>query len=443
MTDHDVSVVIRTRNEETWIRHCLAMVFAQEGVSFEVVIIDNQSTDRTLDLVQEFPVSSTITIEEYSPGLALNMGAAHATAPYVAFLSAHCVPTDPKWLATLLGGFEDPTIAGVYGRQLPLPFTHPLDKNDLWMSFGEERRIQRKDWFFHNANSMVRRSVWTNTPFDENLSNIEDRDWAKKVLKRGFGLIYEPDAAVYHHNGLHRSTNVERIQRHVEILDRIIGEPAESDSFPVPTLAPSRADVVAFLPIEESDHSKTGFAEALTSCLTELETSEFVGRTVGIAHGDLPRGLTRLDRESLGITDHDSVEGVLAKAVVAFEENNSVPDYYLYVGWDYKYRPEGFFDQLVVVARSHGFDTVFGAEEDFSHHWYFDVEAREYVQLDSSLARRQSRNPVFRAMYGLGTLVSATGLRCGSLVSGRVGIVGLNQEPRPYRSSGAMEHLER
>lgn len=444
MPDPYVSLVIRTKNEEAWIRHCLAMVFAQEGVSFEVIVVDNQSTDRTLDLVEGFPVAATLITKDYSPGSALNFGAAHGSGSHIAFLSAHCVPKDSTWLASLLGGFLDPTIAGVYGRQLPLPFTHPLDRNDLWMSFGEERRVQRKDWFFHNANSMVKRSVWEETPFDEGISNIEDRDWAKKIVNSGFGLVYEPEAAVYHHNGLHRSTDVNRIQKHVEILDKISGDRDESAAFPIPTLEPSETDVVVLLPISESDHAKKGFPHQLKRCLKELETSDFVGTTIGISNLKLPDGLLHLNRDALEITDHDSVEELLTKAAATYEKNNSIPDYYLYVGWDYIHRPKNFFDQLVVAARTHGFDTVFGAEEDFSHHWYFDEASQEYVQLDSSLDRRESRNPVFRAMYGLGTLVSAWGLRSGSLFKGRMGIVSLNQQPMPYRSYGeAIKTVER
>ena len=48
-------------------------------------------------------------------------------------------------------------IAGVYGRQLPVSFTGDIDKRDLMLVFGKDYRIQKKDYFFHNANSMIKK----------------------------------------------------------------------------------------------------------------------------------------------------------------------------------------------------------------------------------------------------------------------------------------------
>jgi len=52
--------------------------------------------------------------------------------------------------------------------------------------FGLDRRVQVKDSFFHNANSAFRREVWEKIPFDEQVTNIEDRVWAKKILSLGY-----------------------------------------------------------------------------------------------------------------------------------------------------------------------------------------------------------------------------------------------------------------
>ena len=45
-----VSIVIRTFNEEKWIRHCLISVFSQDFKDFDVIIVDNNSTDKTLEI---------------------------------------------------------------------------------------------------------------------------------------------------------------------------------------------------------------------------------------------------------------------------------------------------------------------------------------------------------------------------------------------------------
>jgi hypothetical protein len=112
-------------------------------------------------------------------------------------------------------------VAAVYGRQEPLPDSDDFDKRDLWTTFGVERRLQRQDYFFHNANSMIRRSIWQRIPFDEGLNGVEDRDWAKKVLALGHEIVYEPLASVAHHHGIHQGRNVERCRRVVKVIEFI------------------------------------------------------------------------------------------------------------------------------------------------------------------------------------------------------------------------------
>ena len=52
---------------------------------------------------------------------------------------------------------EDSTFAGVYGRQQPMSFSSLSDKRDLMIVFGLDRKVQIKDSFFHNANSIIKK----------------------------------------------------------------------------------------------------------------------------------------------------------------------------------------------------------------------------------------------------------------------------------------------
>lgn len=154
-----------------------------------------------------------VSIENFRPGHAINEGIRVSSGNYIICLSAHCVPKSTLWLTQLLSNFADnPKLAGVYGRQLPVSFTSAVDKRDLLIVFGLDRRIQIKDYFFHNANSMIRRDIWETLPFDENVTNIEDRVWGKAVIDAGYQIIYDPLAEVYHHHGLHQGNNKERAE---------------------------------------------------------------------------------------------------------------------------------------------------------------------------------------------------------------------------------------
>ena len=80
----------------------------------------------------------------------------------------------------------DKKVAGVYGRQEPLSYSTDFDKRDLITVFGLDKKIQVKDPFFHNANSAFLRTTWKKFPFDEKVSNIEDRVWGHQVIKKNY-----------------------------------------------------------------------------------------------------------------------------------------------------------------------------------------------------------------------------------------------------------------
>lgn len=217
-----ISVVVRTKNEERWIGRCLAALQQQDYPDFEVIVVDNESVDGTTAVVERFGCQLlTIAERDFSHGRSLNFGVASARGDLIAILSGHCIPMHDKWLRRLALAFTGPTIAGVYGRQEPLPDTSDFDKRDLWTAFGVERRVQTHDYFFHNANSMIRRAVWGKVPFNEELLGVEDREWAKRVLELGYQVAYEPTACVYHFHGINHGQDEARAARVVRVIELI------------------------------------------------------------------------------------------------------------------------------------------------------------------------------------------------------------------------------
>lgn len=212
-----MSVVIRSRNEAHWIDRCLRAVRHQRRPVEDIILVDNASTDDTVAIARQYGAHILhITPEAFTYGRALNLGIAAARFEVVAMLSAHCVPVDELWadyLSVHLGENSDPLICGVYGRQEPLPDSSAMDARDLWTTFREERQVQRKDYFFHNANSAIRKSRWERHPFDEEIHGVEDRAWAKQMLALGNRILYEPSARVYHQHGIHQGRNEGRARR--------------------------------------------------------------------------------------------------------------------------------------------------------------------------------------------------------------------------------------
>ena len=144
-----ISVVIRAKNEGARLALCHRALALQRADDVEVIIVDNASTDGTTDLARQWGCRVVeISDKEFSYGRALNWGISQATGPLVAVLSGHCVPVNDLWLRRLAANFQDPRVAGVYGRQEPLPDSHDFDKRDLWTTFGVEGGYSRKTTSF-------------------------------------------------------------------------------------------------------------------------------------------------------------------------------------------------------------------------------------------------------------------------------------------------------
>lgn len=215
-----VSIIIRTKNEEKYIKHCLEKIKQQKFKDLEIIIVDNYSADLTVKKALQY-TKKIIKIKNFTPGKAINDGIKIANGNIIVVLSAHCIPTNNNWLSNLIKDLKDKKIAGVYGRQEPMQYTSDIDKRDLLTIFGLDKKIQIKDTFFHNANSAFRKEVWKKIPFNEKVTNIEDRFWGEKVISKGLKIIYEPKASVYHFHGIHQNLNQKRAKNVVKILESL------------------------------------------------------------------------------------------------------------------------------------------------------------------------------------------------------------------------------
>jgi len=421
-----VSIIIRAKNEERWIAGCLRSVFTQDYENFEVILVDNKSTDLTLHKAREFDVK-IVKIEDYTPGLAINIGIRASKGEIISCLSAHCIPVDNSWLSNLVRGLDDQAIAGIYGRQEPLSFSSDFDKRDLITVFGLDNKIQEKDPFFHNANSAFRRQVWEQTPFDETLTNIEDRLWGQLVLNKGYKLAYEPAASVYHYHGIHHNLSPDRARHVVTIMESIDG-----GGSPNGFIQPEEMNILALLPVK-GPVRKFGGRPLLEYSLDSVKCSELI--TDFIVAADNQEHLkiatdagfsksflrpTSLSEEFVDVMD------VFRYALQRVEEAGDIPDLIVLLEETYPFRSDYLIDDMIRRMIAEGLDSIVTVKLEPRQIWM--KQGDQITDIGDGLTPRHlKRHQAYISLVGLVMVTLPALVRRGERFGDRMGIYEIKE----------------
>jgi rhamnosyltransferase len=221
----ELSILLLTKNGRRDLERVLPAIFSQNfSAPFEVIAVDSGSTDGTPDLLGRFPVRiEQIPSHEFHHARTRNHAASLSSGRILLFLSQDAIPASTNWLATMLSNFDDPQVAAVYGRQFPKPGSSSERQDALDAVYGKNKIVKDPAhrngmgyhfYHFSDVNAAIRRSVWETERFPEDLRVFEDLGIAKRILDRGWKIVYEPKAAVYHS---HTHSTVALFQRYFDI----------------------------------------------------------------------------------------------------------------------------------------------------------------------------------------------------------------------------------
>jgi rhamnosyltransferase len=214
MSKPDVSIIIRTLNEERYLPELLRIIQEQRSsFSYEVVLIDSGSTDSTLSIAERFGCRILhISREEFSFGRSLNRACAAANGAYFVLISGHCIPCDQYWLQNLVQPLAEGRVQYCYGRQVGGAQTYWSECQIFAKYFPEESSIPQQGFYCNNANSAIAADTWTRFKFNEELTGLEDMHLAKRLVAEQGAVGYVADANVHH---IHHE-NWEQVQRRFE-----------------------------------------------------------------------------------------------------------------------------------------------------------------------------------------------------------------------------------
>lgn len=196
-----VSVIMRAKNSDWVIAQALGALYSQSFVDFELIVVDSGSTDKTLDIVRQYPCK-LIQIEatQYYPGAVLNMAIEQSRGELIVFQNSDSVPLSQQSLQRLVDAFDDPTVDAALARQLPRPEAETWVKKDYEISFPDAE--QTPNWIrLSLPMAAMRKTAWEKHPFYTDAWASEDTEWGQWAVQNGLNIKYIKDAIVMHsHN---------------------------------------------------------------------------------------------------------------------------------------------------------------------------------------------------------------------------------------------------
>jgi len=210
--EFDLSIILLTKNGGNRLKELMESIKNQnfQG-SLETVAVDSGSKDDTLKILESYDARIfRIKPEDFHHSKTRNYGASKAKGKVLVYLTQDALPIGNDLLNNLLEPLSDENVAVVYGRQIANRHAKEVDVFFYSYFYPDERRVLKKihaenakkfymeNIYVSDVCSAIKRDVWEQLKFSDDVSMSEDKDFGLKVLKAGYEIIYEPEAAVYH-----------------------------------------------------------------------------------------------------------------------------------------------------------------------------------------------------------------------------------------------------
>lgn len=195
------SIVIPTYNSSRMLRRCLDSIKKIEYPDFEIIVVDDGSTDDTADMVKEYSNVRYVYQENQGPAAARNRGVAEAAGDLIFFTDADCV-LPPDILSRYASIFAESSYAGVGGGYRTLNKESKVARYIGWeIAFRHDRARPMETKAFGTYNAVFVRQAFVDTGgFDTGftMASGEDFDLCYRLVNDGRQLGFDPDIFVYH-----------------------------------------------------------------------------------------------------------------------------------------------------------------------------------------------------------------------------------------------------
>lgn len=196
-----ISIIIPNRNGEATIARCLEAAFASRYPSFEVIVVDDASEDRSVEIIRRFPCKLLRLERHAGAAAARNLGARHSRGEILFFTDADCLLRENALLLaceTLRAGGPQVVVGGTY---TPLP--HDLrffsTFQSVFIHHAETKRAEDPDYLATHALAIPAETFRAVNGFAESfLPILEDVELSHRLRRTGYLLAVNPGIQVRH-----------------------------------------------------------------------------------------------------------------------------------------------------------------------------------------------------------------------------------------------------
>ncbi len=207
MEDKTVSIIIPFYNAESTLDSCISSVIEQTYSLLEILLIDDGSRDKSLEIAKQYGQSDDriIVLHHDNKGVSYtrNQGIEHATGEYIMFIDADDT-VSPNWVERYvmfivesnadiaIGGVTEIRPNGSTVAHLP-PYKGVIG-TEIWKYLCETR----DSVFGYTPNKLYKREVIGNNRFDERMTVQEDLSFAVDVYSRSTSIVLIDEAGYYY-----------------------------------------------------------------------------------------------------------------------------------------------------------------------------------------------------------------------------------------------------
>ena len=240
MSARTISVIIPTLNASGYIDNLITRLNSQTIKPNEIVVVDSQSDDDTVERCRRYDNVRIIEIlrKDFDHGGTRDMALRTCDSDFVLFTTQDAVPNNEKYIENLLKPFDDEDVVIASGRQIAREDAWPMEKLVREFNYPAVSHVRSKvdlqeygikTYFFSDVCAAYRKNIYEKLGgFEHPIKTNEDMFYAARVIENGYKIAYAAEAEVIHSHNFTLKEQYKRnviigteIERHKELLNGV------------------------------------------------------------------------------------------------------------------------------------------------------------------------------------------------------------------------------